>query len=185
MRYISALVFLVLSLPVSATVLPYLSFRSQGFNAARELVGWQTQINKSGMCDFYSSFCITPEYTRSYWPKHLAECLFGNTLVNSACTGCQLMCTPSCKDSPATISSAGFMNSQKVIKIQGTKLINRDPHALMAENFYLPTDYSSEISFKPVIDNGIVDFNLYLGLDNVYQGLYFRIHAPICIPDGT
>lgn len=180
MKTIFSLVLLTLSIPAYATVLPLVTFRSQGFNAARELVGWQTLINKSGMCTFYTSFNVTPEYTRSYWSNRITESLFSDALVNSVCNGCQVTCIPPCKDSPGSVSSTAPVNAQKVIKVQGTKLSNRDPQAFMAENFYLPTDFSSEISFKPIIDNTLLDLNLYVGLDNLYQGLYFRIHAPIC-----
>ena len=49
----------------------------------------------------------------------------------------------------------------------------------MAENFYLPTDFSSAVTFKPIIDNALVDFNLYVGLDQWLDGLFFRIHSPL------
>ena len=60
---------------VATAVIPYLAPRSQGINGARELVGWQTQINKWDMCSIYGSFSITPEYTQnilgqSYYTKH-------------------------------------------------------------------------------------------------------------------
>lgn len=141
---------------MQATVLPYLAFRSQGFNAARELVGWQTQINKGEQCDLYGSFSITPEYTRSFDEQRLAQYLFSDAL-NSKCAGSQ--CTS--------------------FAVQGTKVVNRDSKALLAENFYLPTDFSSVITIAPRIDNFLVDLNLYLGLDELAQGLFFRIHTPI------
>ena len=50
----------------------------------------------------------------------------------------------------------------------------------MAENFYLPTDFSSEITIQPRVENFLVDFNFYLGLDEWCNGLYFRVHTPIC-----
>jgi hypothetical protein len=142
---------------VQATVVPYLAFRSQGFNAARELVGWQTTINRSCAEGFYGSFSATPEYTRSYKANAITRYLYADALIDG---------NNSCK-SP-------------VIKIEGTKATNRDPRALMAENFYLPTDFKSKVSIHPRIENFLVDLNLYLGLDNFLEGLYFRIHTPIC-----
>ena len=139
---------------VIADALPYLSFRSQGFNAARELVGWQTQINKYGMCCNYGSFSVTPEYGRSFRPREIAECLFGKALYDTCC------------------------QNIPTVKIQGSK-VKIDQNALMAENFYLPTDFSSEFTLEPRIDNCLVDINMYLGLDECAQGMYFRIHAPV------
>jgi len=54
--------------------IPYI--RSQGFNAARELVCWQTQINKSCMDDWYGSLSATLEYTHSFHSVDLGDCLF-------------------------------------------------------------------------------------------------------------
>lgn len=144
-----------------ADVLPYIAFRSQGFNAARELVGWQTQINKSCAQALYGSFSVTPEFTRSFHAHSLANALFADALINNNC------------------NNKNNCNSS-IIKIEGTKVSDRDPKALMAENFYLPTDFKSEVHITPRIENFLVDFNLYVGLDNFIEGLYFRIHTPIC-----
>lgn len=148
-----------------ADVVPYIAFRSQGFNAARELVGWQTQINKSCMDSIYGSVSITPEFTQSFNPHKIAECLFSDALTNNS--GLH-----NCNRNNACEKS--------LIKIQGTKVQNRDPKALMAENFYLPTDFESDVRFTPRIENFLVDLNLYVGLDTYIEGLYFRIHTPIC-----
>ncbi len=145
----------------NAEVVPYLAFRSQGFNAARELVGWQTTINKSCAEGLYESFSVTPEYTRSFKSDRIARYLFSDALTTH-CNHCNNECTTS------------------VFKIEGTKVANRDPRALMAENFYLPTDFKSEVSVNPRIENFLVDLNVYLGLDNFLEGLYCRIHTPIC-----
>ncbi len=162
-----ALAILILcgSCNIVAEVVPYIAYRSQGFNAARELVGWQTQINKSCMDSVYGSFSVTPEYTRSFHAHSIAECLFSDVLTtnNSTANG-------NCKNTC----------NQSLIKIQGTKVSDRDPKALMAENFYLPTDFNSEVRFAPHIENFLVDLNLYVGLDNFIEGLYCRIHSPIC-----
>lgn len=142
---------------ISYCVVPFLSFRSQGFNAVRELAGWQTQINKPGMCTIYGSCSVTPEYTRSFNAHRMAEYLFGDALVpNENKNG----------------SCSKFL-------VQGTKVANRNEFALMAENFYLPTDFKSEVSVSPVVDNLVVDFNFYLGMDEWLDGSYFRIHMPI------
>ncbi len=142
---------------VYGNVLPYFSIRSQGFNAARELVGWQTLINKPNMDSCYGAFYIMPEYTQTFRPQNIAQALFGDAID----CGCGDKQAPS-------------------IHIQGTKVANRDRTSLMAENFYLPTDFDSTVTLDPRIENFLVDFALYLGLDDWARGLYFRIHTPIC-----
>lgn len=139
-----------------AKVLPYISIRSQSENAARELVLWQTQINLSCMDEFYGSFSITPEYTRSFRDGRTGRLLF-NDALNTSC----------CKNDCVTFN------------VQGSAVPNRDPKAWLADYFGLPLDYSSTVKVAPRIENIIADFNLYLGLDNWVQGLYFRIHAPV------
>ena len=140
-----------------ADVVPYIAIRSQGFNAPRELVGWQSLINRYDMDCVYGAFSITPEYTRTFNSYHLAQALFSNAL---ACTACNNRCS--------------------TFLVQGSKVADRSTNALMAENFYLPTDYSSEVTIQPRIDNFLVDFNFYLGLDEWCNGFYFRVHTPIC-----
>lgn len=152
-RFSFTLTFLCSSY-MQSTVLPYLSIRSQSINDARELVGWQTQINKADMCQTYGSFSITPEYTRSFNSSRIAQALFCDALTENCC-------------------------NRTSLKIQGSKVSDRNPKALMAENFYLPTDYDSIVTVNPKIDNFLVDFNMYLGLDGLKEGLFFRIHAPV------
>lgn len=150
----------LIGIPLYATVTPYLAFRSQGFNDARELVGWQTTINRYDVDNWYGSFSVTPEYLQSFRSKRITEWLFCDALTD--------------------MPSKNKNYSYPVVNIQGTKVVNRDPKALMAENFYLPTDFSSVLSFNPTIKNALIDFNFYLGLDPWIEGLFFRIHSPLC-----
>ena len=158
----------IVCVTVAQAAVPYIAFRSQGINGARELVGWQAHINRFDMDRMYGSFSVTPEYTRSFFPYKIAQCLFAGALINDSC----------CKDYfdvPMTCCCAC-----PSLLIQGTKVADRNPYALMAENFYLPTDFSSKITFKPWIENFLVDFNLYVGMDEWLEGLYCRIHTPLC-----
>ena len=162
--------FCITSLAVTsvaiADVIPYLAPRSQGINGARELVGWQSQINKWDSCCNYGSFSVTPEYTRTFKHNRITEALFCDALVTGS-------------NSRSTNCHNDNNNCGHKILIQGTKVAGRTPKALMAENFYLPTDYSSEITFNPRVQNFLVDFNYYQGLDELAEGLYFRIHSPV------
>lgn len=159
--------FLILStttlcFSLHATVTPYLALRSQGFNAAREIVGWQTQIHKFDVGACYGSFSVTPEYTQSFRSYDIQEWLFDDALTNIA-----------------PYLHIDNTSCRKGLVIQGTKVTDRNHNALMAENFYLPPDFSSVISFKPTIENELIDFNLYIGLDKWCDGLFFRVHSPL------
>jgi hypothetical protein len=57
--------------------LGYVHYRSQGANTARELVGWQTEINKYGVGQPYGAITLLYEYTRSFKSKRIARDLFG------------------------------------------------------------------------------------------------------------
>lgn len=158
------IIILLISNTIEAIVIPYLNLHTQGMNGAREIVGWQTQINKFDMNSWYGSFSITPEYTRSFQNYQLAGYLWCDALA---------------PEFDYTIHLEDCCNDP-LIRIEGTKVNARKENALMAENFYLPTDFKSEVRINPVIENFLVDFNLYIGLDNITQGLYFRIHSPLC-----
>lgn len=161
-RFIYIISFISINWLLQAHVIPYLALRSQGINGARELVGWQTTINRFDVGTIYASLSVTPEYTRSFRPQRITQWLFSDALT--LCHGIQ----------------HGQHCKFQGIKIQGTKVPNRDPQALMAENFYLPYDYDSIVTFKPVIENELIDINMYIGLDHLYEGLFFRIHSPLC-----
>lgn len=135
----------------SRAVAPYLNFRSQSENAARELVGWSNYINKTNEESHYGSFSVTPEYTRSFKSNSLAESLFGCFF---------------------------FQNCNKLF-ISGSNVTVRDPKDILADWLYLPSRYEGNITLAPRIENALVDLDLYWGMDKWAQGLYFRIHAPL------
>ncbi len=61
-----------------------LHFRSQGANTARELVGWQWEINKPEMCENYGAAYLAFEFQRSFRDKQLARAMFGQTGLHFA-----------------------------------------------------------------------------------------------------
>lgn len=147
-------------------VAPYLSFRSQSMDAARELVGWTNEVNLYDMEKIYGSFAITPEYTKSFRPHKLAECLFGSDLVKNTSSSSD-SCSSSCDD-------------ERCINISGSRAAAaRGAGDWLADYFGLATDFDGQICFEPRVSNFLVDLNLYVGLDEWYNGLYFRVHAPI------
>lgn len=145
--------------PVRSIILP----RNQGSNTARELVGWQDFIHLC-LCETYGSLAVAFEYQRSFRPARIAAQLFGarpgDTASNSSL----------CCDS----SDENFL-----LNFQGSNVANRDANSLLADYFGLSQDFNGALILKPVIDNFIVDFEFFLGLDCWVPGLFFRAHLPI------
>ncbi len=128
----------------------YLNVRSQSVNAARELVAWEKYINRFEPGeDVYGAFSITPEFTRSFRPNLLTTYFFGP----AANCGC--------------------------INVSGSTVADRGKFDFLADYFGLPQDFQSTICFDPRIENFLVDFDLYVGMDSCVCGTYFRIHAPL------
>jgi len=133
--------------------------RSQSVDSARQLSGLNNHINLYNMGDMYGAFSVTPEYTRSFQSSKIAKSLFGSAISfgKKGCNG---------------KNSASF-------RVSGSQATNRQVGDLLADYFGLPLDYQSTVYVKPVIQNFLVDFDLYLGLDNLFCGLWFKAHAPI------
>ena len=148
---IAAFSLLVISIHAQRAVTPYYSIRSQGRNAARNAVGWTNHIHQYDADTTYACIAITPEYTRSFRHKGINRCLFGDNLIDN----------------------------ESMLQISGTRATNRGTKDLLADYFFLPTDFESTVQFKPLIDNFLVDFSCYLGLDEWYEGLYFWLHTPL------
>ncbi|CDK30430.1 hypothetical protein [Candidatus Babela massiliensis] len=70
------------SLCCATPVRTAMHFRSQGANTARELVGWQWEINLPFMCNNYGAAYFAYEYQRSFNDKIIANALFGNCRLN-------------------------------------------------------------------------------------------------------
>ncbi len=69
--------------------------------------------------------------------------------------------------------------STDCLSFQGSQVENRDPNAIVADYFGLPTDFKGTLAIKPLIQNIIIDLNMYFGLDAWSRGLYLRVHAPV------
>ena len=137
-------------------VTPKFTIRSQGTNALRRLVGGTADLMCMYDTDCWNGFfSIMPEYTRSFNDNRIAECLFGvNDCNNNNNCGTSFL-------------------------VQGIEVEGRSSNALLASNFFLPSDYSSVVTVKPVIQNFLVDFFGYIGLDSCYEGLYAWIQFPV------
>jgi len=127
--------------------------RSISRNAARDLAGWTNYINKDVSRDtVYGALSVTPEYSQTFNGSSITRTLFGDNLIGT--------------------------NKKEYLKISGSQVNNRGAQDLLADYFYLPSDFESTVCFKPTIDNVIIDFGFYLGLDAWSKGLYFWVHAP-------
>jgi len=134
----------------SAVVTPKFTIRSQGSNVPRRVMGSIGKRDLYGVDNDYWSLSLTPEFTDSFDSASIAKCLFGDSLCD-----------------------------EHYLKIEGSRVQNRDANALLADYFYLPTDFQSIIEFQPSIRNFLVDINFYYGLDNCLHGMYFWLQAPV------
>src|SRR5579885_2625174 len=73
-----AALFLLTSQMYGFTHKSFFLTRPQGIDAGRELVGWQTLINRSNQCDLNGALYIMPTYIRSTDPQEI-----GNFLLSS------------------------------------------------------------------------------------------------------
>ena len=144
-------------------VSPTFVIRSQSSDNARKVSG-EVSFTHLEREDLYWTFAITPGYMQSFRPGRIAHTLFGNSLVSTNTGyGC-------CNNNN---------NCGNTILIQGSQYNGvRDPHAWLADYFYLAPDYNGSFSVSPQISNFLLDFDLYVGLDQYFCGGYFRLYAP-------
>ena len=153
MRVVNIL-FLFLLVVLSNIGAPYFSIRSQAVDSARQLAGWAPLVNRYDTNQFYVTFAIIPEFTQSFHPNNINECFFGRDIQE-------------CFDSHG-------------LKISGSRVENRNRcQDWLADYFGLPTDFESFVAINPVIENAILDFSWYFGLDNWHNGLYLFFHFPL------
>lgn len=137
-------------------VVPFLQWRSQGRDMARKLYGTTAHsVYQGEMDDFYGTFNATVQYDQTFRGGEIADALFGPAIASSS-NDCDTL----------TISG---------LNVSGT----RGSRELMAENFLLPRDFKSTITFSPKVQDVVVDFNLFVGLDRWVNGLYFRLYGPV------
>lgn len=143
--------------------------RSQSVDSARELAGWTSHINLFDMGCLYGSFAITPEYTQSFRNGRIAKCIFGGVTATNNVND------DSCFNNNCSNSDSNDYS----FNVTGSQIANRGATDLLADNFGLSPNYNVTVTVKPKIQNFLVDFDLYLGLDQWLCGLWFRVHAPV------
>jgi hypothetical protein len=144
--------------------------RSQSFNAARELVGWQQFINRADTNGTYGALAFTAEYEQTFGSARLMQFLFDGDIIlsnkNAAIGNTISFCPSGCNDTAQ-------------LRIQGSCVSFRTPQAWLADYFGLSPDFDSTVFFKPTIQQALFDIDAYIGLDAYTEGLYVRFHAPL------
>jgi hypothetical protein len=74
---------------------------------------------------------------------------------------------------------AQYLFGSTCLHFSGSQVLRRGPRDLLADNFGLPTTFQGTICFKPRIDNIILDVTFHIGLDDWFEGLYFKTYFPI------
>lgn len=138
------------------TLAPYISFRSQGRNKANQMVGSVGHIHLCDKDDWWTSAWTFLGYMQTFRNHEIARCIFGH----------DLLCDENEKPS--------------IILIQGSQVPNRNPHAWLADYFYLPIDFNGSFQVNPSIKNIILDLDVYIGLDRWWHGLYAWVYGPLC-----
>jgi hypothetical protein len=134
-----------------ATLSSVIEHRSQSSNNARKVAGEFGYVHLRDQDEWYMRSASAFEYQRTFRSDRLAQSLFG------------------C-----------FVDDCGNLLIQGSAVADRDPNALLADYFYLPTDYNSVVSVKPVITDLIFDYDLYVGFNcRCIENAYFRLYTPL------
>lgn len=149
LRLLLSLLVCISTIQAERTVTPTIVNRSQGRSADLKVAGLSEKIHVVDDSN-YVNVDATVGFGQSFRSNKLAQCLFGSDLVN-------------CNQ----------------ILIQGTDVEDRNATAWLADYFYLAPDYNAHFSIKPRIKNVLVNLDLYVGLDEWLDGLYFRAHGPI------
>jgi hypothetical protein len=148
-------------------VLSFIQFRSQGRDLARKLYGTTSYaVYQDDMDATYGTFNATVQYDQSFRNSRIADCLFGDSLIDSVPVTTN-RCDDDCDNNSRTLIISGLNNA------------TRASTEWMAENFLLPRDFKSAITFSPKVKDVVVDFNLFVGLDRWVKGLYFRLYGPV------
>ena len=148
----------LLSVATMQAVVPYIAFRSQSVSSDRDLVGETHLIKRADKEDIYAVFALTAEYQQSFRAGKLGRSYLGPTSTSTG-TGCD----SSCDD---------------VYTITGSQVANRGATDWLADYFGLDPAYKGTFSIDPKVKTFTLDFNLYVGLEDWWRGLYFKIHAP-------
>ncbi len=153
------LFFSYISNAQNTQVLTFIAPRSQGFNTARVVAGWDTVIHCPTKKKLYSTYALSVETTSSFRPERINQCLFGQDIIR--------------RDKNDT-------EWKDFLIISGSQTENRNPKKdWLADYFGLPTDFKSTVRFRPRVNNVIAEAQSFFGFNNIKKGLYAEIFLPI------
>jgi len=138
-----------------------LLYRSQSLHGARKVSGEVPASEHIFIAD-------TDE-----WNSFLSITLAGQKTVNSNAITHNLFGEPYLNTSYSKKNNP----DKPYLKIQGSRLADRDPYAIRADDLYLSDEFNGTLSFNPTISNFLADFNVYIGFDELIQGLYCRFYT--------
>ncbi len=127
--------FLHNKIDADARVVTYLGPHSHSVDAARTLVNWGVQNQRIPKKGLHGNFVITPEVTESFRTERIAECFFGDNIIE-------------CKNT---------------FTIAGSNIPTRNECDLLADYFGLPSDFESVAQIRPRATAAVFDFHLGLG----------------------
>lgn len=149
------------STPTNCSTKPYLP-RPQGAHSERQLLGWYEHRDKASMDTNYGVINGSYSYQRSFRSHEIADALFGCFFTQGS-----VLCNGSCSD--------------RVIKVQGSAIAQRDPKAWLADYFGLARQFDGQMTFKPLIQSHIVDFTMQYHFDSLKPGLWIRADLPLIL----
>jgi hypothetical protein len=146
--------------PCNSPVVTSFVLRSQSFNNAI----------KNAAMDPYNQYLFTPEsmngalkitfeYNQSFSNYQLGLALFGSAVINGV-------------DAWGDGVIISVVGSEAAIPANGI-------NDLVADNFFLPTDYRSTVLLKPDMQNVNLHLQAYIGFDEWCPGLYARLYFPL------
>lgn len=106
------------------------------------------------------------------WEEYLHRFPECNNYINTAHT---LEYTQSFR--PERISRYLFGDCK--LSFAGSQVKDRTACEIIADNFGLSPNFRGNLNFEPIIQNIILDNQIFVGLDRFSQGLYARINAPL------
>lgn len=163
-RAVAAVMATIATINVADSPVPsHIFYRSPSQDTVVEVVGMHPfhihLPDKERSEDIWWTLFFEPKYQQTFRPVRIARSLFGDVLVD----------IPSCE----TEQKKGH-----AIIVSGSDVTDRASTDLMAENFYLPSDFKSILTFNPKVQTFSFNLNLYIGLDRWLEGLYICIYGP-------
>ena len=127
-----------------------ISPRSQSVNLALQYVGWQQFIDQGPCTMPRAVLTVAPVASTSFRPDHIAQSLFGETILNCS----------------------------QIFRVSGSQTA-RKVDDWLADYFGLPTDYQSAVQVNPHNHTLFVDINAYLDLSYLYPELFAILRIPV------